>query len=118
MAFFDKNDIPGENNYMPKKASPLFAMPEEIFCSGVVKHYFQPVGLIVATSQEIAEAAADLVNISYVEGKQKPHFSIREIIADNPEGKINLAVKVEAKSKGEPTISHIQFSVYFFFIRH
>ncbi|KAF2885005.1 hypothetical protein ILUMI_21179 [Ignelater luminosus] len=106
VAFYDKNDIPGENNFMPKKASDLFSVPEEIFCSGVVKYYFQSVGLIVATSQEIAENAAELVNVSYVEGKETPYFTIREMIAKNPEGKINLAVKVEAKSKGSD-VKHV-----------
>lgn len=85
---------------MPRAADEVFIVPEEIFCSGVVKYYFQPVGLIVANCQEIAENAADLVSITYIEGQQKPLLTIREVLAANPEGKIGVVQQVQAKSRG------------------
>lgn len=100
-AFFDKSHIPGENDFTPVDAFPmLFNRTEEIFCSGIVKHFFQPVGLIVADSQELAEKAADMVQVNYQEGKQKPLLTIRDIIAAKSKDKIFQDGKIERKTKG------------------
>jgi xanthine dehydrogenase molybdopterin-binding subunit B len=39
--------------------------PEEIFCSSEVKFYNQPVGIILAKTNELAKNAADLVKVLY-----------------------------------------------------
>lgn len=100
VAYYDKKDIPGKNSFTPKEAGFLFVVDEEIFCSGIVKYYFQPVGITVATSQEVAEQAAELVKISYIEGKQKPLLTVRDILKAGAKDKIVEEGKVEAKSKG------------------
>lgn len=98
VAYYDKNDIPGKNTFMPSEAN--FKIEEELFCSGVVKHYFQPVGIVVATSQKTAESAANLVQISYTAGQQKPLLTVRDILAANNKEKIQFDHKVDPKSKG------------------
>ena len=64
MAFYSAKDIPGTNNFVSLKAALIFE-PEEIFCSSDVKFYGQPVGIILAKSHELANKAAEFVDIKY-----------------------------------------------------
>lgn len=64
VAFYSAKDIPGSNTFMPAKAQLVFE-PEEIFCSSDVKFFEQPVGIIVAETNEIAQKAAKLVDVQY-----------------------------------------------------
>ncbi|KAF2900404.1 hypothetical protein ILUMI_05782, partial [Ignelater luminosus] len=106
-AFYDKSHIPGDNNFTPVDAFPtFFNRTEELFCSGIVKHYFQPVGVIVANSQELAEKAADMVQVNYKEGKQKPLLTIRDIIAAKSKDKIFQEGKIQRKLKGSD-VKHV-----------
>jgi xanthine dehydrogenase/oxidase len=51
--------------------------PEEIFCSSEVKFYNQPVGIILAKTNELANKAADLIDVCYEssELEMKTNFS-------------------------------------------
>lgn len=71
---------------MPKEEG--FAVDEEIFCSGNVQYYFQPIGVVVAKTHEAAIAAADLVQITYRTAEQKPLLTVREILKANAKDKI------------------------------
>ncbi|RZC34943.1 indole-3-acetaldehyde oxidase-like, partial [Asbolus verrucosus] len=104
IAFFDKNDIPGQNNFTPKEAH--LPIKEEIFCSGEVQYFNQPVGLIVATSQEVAEKAANLVNITYVSGANQPLLTIKDILKFGGDERVNLENEVKPKRKGDK-IKHV-----------
>ena len=73
VAYIDANDIPGINDWNMK------ATAEPVFCTGHVEFAGQPVGLIVAESQEIAVEAAKLVKISY-ENEQAVIADIQEAI--------------------------------------
>lgn len=73
IAFYCAKDIPGINTFMPKNY--LFVdEPEEIFCSSVVKFYGQPVGIILATTHEIANRAVELVEVVYCKSGKKFNF--------------------------------------------
>lgn len=98
VAYFDKNDIPGKNTFVPKEAN--FNVEEELFCSGVVKYFFQPVGIVVAKSQKAAEDAAKLVKVNFIASDKKPLLTVRQILAADNKEKIKLDHKVEAKGKG------------------
>ncbi|XP_055607910.1 xanthine dehydrogenase/oxidase-like [Uranotaenia lowii] len=63
VAFYSAKNIPGINNFMPIDLGT--SNVEEIFCSGEVAYYGQPVGVIVAESFEIANQATKLVKICY-----------------------------------------------------
>lgn len=110
MAYFDKNDIPGKNtftppnanfpsNYYPENYGPI--IQEEIFCSGLVQYYFQPVGMVVAVSQEIAITAASLVKITYKNGSEKPLLTIRQIFKAGDKKRLQFEGGVKAKTKGK-----------------
>ena len=64
MAFFSAKDIPGTNNFVSLKAALIFEQ-EEIFCSTDVKFHGQPVGIILAKTHELANKAAEFVEIKY-----------------------------------------------------
>lgn len=74
-------------------------MPEELLCSGVVQYYFQPLGIIVAETQEIAETAASMVNVRYTPGK-KPLLTIREILTAGATERIHEEASMKASGKG------------------
>lgn len=78
----------------------LHIVTEEVFCSGTVRHYFQPLGIIVAKSQELAEQAADLVKVTYNPSTKKPFLTIREILAANASDRIFEEASIKATSKG------------------
>lgn len=67
--FFCAKDIPGENNFMPKSIVGGFGSGnvEEIFLSSdkPVLYHGQPVGIILATTFQLANQAAKKVKITY-----------------------------------------------------
>ncbi|KAG5869882.1 hypothetical protein JTB14_025532, partial [Gonioctena quinquepunctata] len=106
VAYYDKKDVPGKNTYTPLEAS-LFAtnpVEEELFCEGVVQYHSQPIGIIVATSWELAEKASDMVKVTYEAGEEKPYFSIREVLEDNVTDRIKQDMIHEAENKGEDIV--------------
>ncbi|CAG9767287.1 unnamed protein product [Ceutorhynchus assimilis] len=80
-AFFDKNSIPGKNTFTPIEGA-VFEQPteEELFSSGTIKYFSQPIGIIVASSHEIAQEAAELVEITYKLSTEKPLLSIIDVL--------------------------------------
>lgn len=103
MAYLDKTDIPGPNTFIPDDANtvlnPQLIITEEVFCSGTVRYYHQPVGLIVAVTRKIANKAANMVKITYRPGPT-PYTTIRQIIQSNVTSRINNEMTVRATSKG------------------
>lgn len=83
---------------MPKEEG--FTVDEEIFCSGKVQYYFQPVGVVVARTHEAAVAAADLVHISYKTSDQKPLLTVRDILKANAKNKVVHEQTVTPTRKG------------------
>lgn len=63
--FFSAKDIPGKNNFSPSLV--YVAEPEEIFVGvdSEVIFYGQPVGIVLASSNELANMATKLVKVTY-----------------------------------------------------
>ncbi|XP_053955239.1 uncharacterized protein LOC128861267 [Anastrepha ludens] len=62
IAFYSAKDIPGKN----LSCDPSFGYEtEEIFCSGIVKYYDQPLGVVVAITSDIANRTATKVKVTY-----------------------------------------------------
>lgn len=98
VAFYDANDIPGRNTFTPKEAN--LPVDEELFCSGIVKYFYQPVGVIVAKTDELAEKAADLVSIEYKLNERGPLLTIHNILKSNAKEKITQDDIIKAKNRG------------------
>ncbi|CAG9839731.1 unnamed protein product [Diabrotica balteata] len=105
VAFFDKNDIPGRNTFTPIEAEFLtfYHVEEELFCSGVVQYDCQPIGVIVAKSQDLAEKAAELVEVVYEKTNEKNLHSIKDVLKNNAMERIREDTKEEPIQKGANT---------------
>jgi xanthine dehydrogenase/oxidase len=74
IAFFGASDIPGQN--LIGSDLPLYlGVGDEVQCVGA------PVGVVIATSDEIANHAAALVNLTYTSNGKTPITNLTESIA-------------------------------------
>ncbi|CAH2233060.1 jg18404 [Pararge aegeria aegeria] len=109
IAFYTASDIPGVNSFTP--AVNLFnSTNEELLCDGQVKYFNQPYGIIVAESQSIAQRAATLVQVTYIQVK-KPVIDIKKAKKDpakatlfNSKVATRTGTEVTNVIKGENTI--------------
>ncbi|KAJ8719331.1 hypothetical protein PYW08_011506 [Mythimna loreyi] len=109
IAFYSAKDIPGLNSFTPAD-DPLYAINEEVFCSGQVKYFNQPIGLIVADTQDTADKAANLVKVKYA-NIEKPVIDIKIAKTDSKRNTLYREIKASTKGqdvakviKGENTI--------------
>lgn len=110
--YYDKNSIPGVNSISPIQSN--LDHDEELFCSGTVLYYYQPVGIIVATSQKVAENGASLVNITYDKNTKKPLLTIRDILKANAQEKIHPDQTIPATREGKDVVHTVKgtFDIY------
>lgn len=104
--YYDQAAIPGVNSISPKESN--LDHDEELFCSGTVLYYYQPVGIIVATAQKIAEKGASLVNITYEKSTKKPLLTSREILAANAKEKIHEDLTIPATRRGNDVVHTVK----------
>ncbi|KAJ8719327.1 hypothetical protein PYW08_011502 [Mythimna loreyi] len=64
IAYYTAKDIPGLNSFTPADFG-FTSMNEEVLCEGTVKHHSQPIGVIVAETQNLADKASKLVKVQY-----------------------------------------------------
>lgn len=110
VAYYDYKSIPGTNNIIPPKT--IGRVVEELFCSGTVRYYHQPVGIVVATSQLIAQEAASKVKIFYTTPKNKPLLTIQDVLTAKATDRITVLTTVTATSKGQDTKQIIKGKFY------
>ncbi|XP_072940393.1 xanthine dehydrogenase-like [Epargyreus clarus] len=81
IAFYSAKDIPGDNTFTPANMS-LLEFDEEILCSKEVKYNGQPVGIIVANREKVANKAAKLVKVKYeLVNKNVPLLTIKDVLS-------------------------------------
>nr|XP_032518467.1 xanthine dehydrogenase 1-like [Danaus plexippus plexippus] len=96
LAFYTAADILGRNSFIP--AVNLFnRADEEFLCNGEVKYFNQPLGIIVAECQSIADKAVHLVQVIYSDIKN-PVLDIR--VAKHDPSKLKLFQTINATSAG------------------
>ncbi|XP_049875013.1 xanthine dehydrogenase-like [Pectinophora gossypiella] len=110
IAFYSAADIPGLNSFTPPE-DPQYSTNEEVLCSGEVKYYNQPLGIIVATTRSIADRAAKMVNVKYSNVKP-PVIAIKKAKKDPKRNTLYFAAN--AKNRGNDIIKVIkgQTTVY------
>ncbi|XP_047028807.1 LOW QUALITY PROTEIN: xanthine dehydrogenase 1-like [Helicoverpa zea] len=109
IAFYSSNDIPGMNSFTPED-DQVYQMNEEVFCSGQVKYFSQPLGLIVADTQDTANKAVNLVKVKYA-NVEKPVLEVKVAKKDPKRNTLYREIKAKARGqyvskviKGETTI--------------
>ncbi|XP_037946121.1 indole-3-acetaldehyde oxidase-like [Teleopsis dalmanni] len=82
VAFFTAKDIPGVNNVVVKE-SFFFPSEEELFATGAIKFYNQPIGVIVAESNALANRAAELVMVTYSGGSTEILPTLNDVLSND-----------------------------------
>lgn len=98
VAFYDHTSIPGTNNVIPPQAGGIVV--EELFCSGLIKYYHQPIGIVVANNHKVALEAATRVQVYYTNPTEKPLFNIADVLAAGATDRITVQTSVTATDKG------------------
>lgn len=98
-AYYDYKDIPGQNNVIPSRIG--FLQVEELFCSGKVAYYYQPIGIVVANKQELALQAANKVKVYFTSPKTKPLITIQDVLNANAKERILEQTTVVASKTGK-----------------
>ncbi|CAG9861069.1 unnamed protein product [Phyllotreta striolata] len=111
IAYFDKKDIPGINTFTPKDVG-LFPVQEELFCSGTVLYFNQPVGIVVASDDVTASKAAQLVKISYQPPTKKVYFNVKDVVRDDVKDRIIHQTTVLPKSRGNDVYKTVSGEFY------
>nr|XP_034833029.1 indole-3-acetaldehyde oxidase-like [Maniola hyperantus] len=104
VAFYTAKDIPGVNSFTTTRL-PFIAANEEILCSGNVLYYNQPIGIVVAESNYIANRAALMVKVEY-SNVRKPETDVRTN-KNNPD-KAKLYRSIDATDRGNNVIKVIK----------
>lgn len=97
-------------------ASGGMTVPEELFCSGTVKYYHQPVGIVVANNQTLAWQAAGRVKVYYSTPSLQPLVSIKDVLKANAKDRITHQTTIVASKKGSkslfPNIKLLKLNYY------
>ncbi|KAJ3639859.1 hypothetical protein Zmor_003192 [Zophobas morio] len=112
VAFYSKDDIPGDNNFTPLEL--FFQQAEEIFCSGRVHYHHQPIGILVGESEAILRTASSLVEATYDPPTVGPLLSIRQVLQADRTDRIQEIRTIEPTRKGTD-ITHVvkgTFDIY------
>lgn len=92
VAVFTAKDVPGAN-LISIPDSFFFPEEEELFCSGEVKFYNQPIGVVVAETNSLAHKAAKLVKLNYVGGAKQIFATMKDVLEGGPSNRIQHAIK-------------------------
>ncbi|KAH1015763.1 hypothetical protein HUJ04_007098 [Dendroctonus ponderosae] len=103
VAFFDKDSIPGRNTFTPLEMG-LFSSEEKLFCSDSIEYYYQPVGIIVAITHDLAQSAGEMVEIRYGASAKNAILSINDAL-ENDQNRVSKirAVNTGAEEQKEET---------------
>ncbi|XP_026741742.1 xanthine dehydrogenase/oxidase-like [Trichoplusia ni] len=110
LAFYTAKDIPGLNSFTPAD-SLLYTSNEEVLCDGNVKYYHQPIGIVVAETQLVADRAARYVRVQY-SNITKPVTDVKEAKKDAKRN--TMFVSMDATNPGTDVFKTIKGSNTFY----
>ncbi|ENN77740.1 hypothetical protein YQE_05810, partial [Dendroctonus ponderosae] len=99
VAFFDKDSIPGRNTFTPLEMG-LFSSEEKLFCSDSIEYYYQPVGIIVAITHDLAQSAGEMVEIRYGASAKNAILSINDAL-ENDQNRVSKIRAVNTGAEGK-----------------
>ncbi|XP_072948794.1 xanthine dehydrogenase-like [Epargyreus clarus] len=105
IAFLTAKDIPGTNSFTPA-GSRFYETNEELLCSGEVKYFNQPFGIIVAKTQHIANVAVKLVSITYYTNDKLPVIDVK--LAKKDPNRVTLFRSTDATNPGNDVATKIK----------
>ncbi|XP_041981533.1 probable aldehyde oxidase 2 [Aricia agestis] len=113
-AFYTAKDIPGSNTFAPLDF-PLVTEVEEILCNEKVAFHGQPAGIIVASREKLAIAAARLVKINYeFISVKNPVLTVHDAIkSSEASDRVKTSMVVDPTDIGNDVKSKINDQVYF-----
>lgn len=62
----------------------LFSSEEKLFCADSIEYFYQPIGLIVAITHDLAQSASEMVDIHYAATAKNPILSITDALENDP----------------------------------
>jgi xanthine dehydrogenase/oxidase len=112
VAFYSKDDIPGNNSFTP--IMPMINTEEEIFCSGRVLYYEQPIGILVGKNQDSVTDAVKLVDVTYSSPNVAPLLNVRQVLKAGRNDRITQYKTIQATRKGNDVKKVIKgtFDIY------
>ncbi|KAJ3218506.1 hypothetical protein HDU67_005308 [Dinochytrium kinnereticum] len=115
LGYVSAKDVPGYHPGADSAHSPNWIGPvmkdEELFATEVVHFIGQPIGLIIADSQDIATAAAKLVRVEYE--KLPTVFTIEEAIASKSFFPVERQIITGAFLEGQEKVDEVQKDLKF-----
>ncbi|XP_073981070.1 uncharacterized protein isoform X1 [Rhodnius prolixus] len=108
IAFYNADHIPGQNTFIQPPTSYNYNLEfEEIFCSGKTLCAGQPVGIVVAISQELAIKASRCVKIEYA-SVEKPLITVQDVLDAGDQSRIILKHVIEPTETKQDVKHHIK----------
>lgn len=92
-------DIPG-SNLVSAKDNMFFPEDESFFLEGEVKFYGQPIAMVVAESNSLANKAAGLVKLEYRGGADEVFPSMKDVLNGGPSNRIRHIHKSDTSDAG------------------
>lgn len=105
VGFYTAKDIPGKNSFVDTN---FRYEDEELFTSGLVRYYDQPLGMIVAESSDVANRAAVKVKVIYSNPSQtKIMATMEDVLASREPDRIYNVVKTPLNDFSTPVNADI-----------
>lgn len=106
LAFYTYKDVPGKNLAIAAKSEVKFEWQDELlFVEKDILYAGQPVGVIVAETHNLANQAAQLVDVTYSEPlSRKPVITIQDVFATKDDSRIMKSNDIpinKANNKGK-----------------
>lgn len=98
VAYYDYKSIPGRNEIIP--LADNYPVVEELFCSGTVKYYDQPIGIVVAKSFLLARQGASKVKVYFNIPKEKPLLTVQQVLKAKATSRITHQSTISPTKKG------------------